>query len=102
MSKYIPMDLVKSLSGKVCQHSDTYFAMRNGTRYTGKICNPSTAAPSESQTAQRNRFAQARAAAKALSSQDLAAYTAAFKSNPGKYRTLNGYIFAKEMAKLSA
>jgi len=31
------MDLVKSLSGKVCQHSDTYFAMRNGTRYTGKI-----------------------------------------------------------------
>lgn len=58
MSKYIPMDLVKSLSGKVCQHSDTYFAMRNGTRYTDKICHPSTAAPNESQTAQRNRFAQ--------------------------------------------
>ena len=33
MSKYVPMDLVKSLSGKVCQHSDTYFAIRNGTQY---------------------------------------------------------------------
>ena len=102
MSKYIPMDLIKSLSGKICQHSDTYFAERNGTRYTAKICHPSTAAPSANQTAQRNRFAQTRAAIKALSPQDLAAYAAAFKSNPGKYRTLNGYIFAKEMAKLSA
>ena len=102
MSKYIPMDLVKSLSSKVCQHSDTYFAMRNGTRYTGKICNPSTADPTAQQVAQRNRFAQTRAAIKALSAQDIAAYAAAFKSNPGKYRTLNGYIFAKEMAKLSA
>ena len=102
MSKYVPMDLVKSLSGKVCQHSDTYFAMRNGTRYTGKICNPSTADPTTQQVAQRNRFAQTRAAIKALSQQDIAAYAAAFKSNPGKYRTLNGYIFAKEMAKLSA
>lgn len=102
MSKYIPMDLVKSLSGKVCQHSDTYFAMRNGTRYTGKICNPSTADPTAQQVAQRNRFAQTRAAIKALSQQDIAAYAAAFKSNPGKYRTLNGYIFAKEMAKLAS
>ena len=102
MSKYIPMDLIKSLSGKICQHSDTYFASRNGTRYTGKICNPSTAEPSTKQTAQRERFAKTRAAIKALSTQDITTYTAAFKSNPGKYHTLNGYIFAKEMAKLDA
>ena len=26
MSKIIPMDLIKSMSGKVCSHSDMYFA----------------------------------------------------------------------------
>ncbi len=102
MAKCVPMDLIKSISGKVCQHSNTYFATRNGTLYTGKICRPSTAEPTAVQTAQRTRFAQARAAVKALSTQDRATYMEAYKSNPGKYTTLNGYIFAHEMAKLSA
>ncbi len=43
MSKYIPKDLIKSLSSKICRQDDTYFTMCNGTRYTGKICNPDTA-----------------------------------------------------------
>ncbi len=102
MAKYIPMDLIKSFSGKVCKHSDTYFASRNGTLYTGKICRRNNAEPTAVQTAQRTRFAQAHAAVKALSTQDRAAYMEAYKSNPGKYTTLNGYIFAQEMAKLSA
>ena len=40
MSKIIPMDLIKSMSGKVCSHSDMYFAKRGKTLYTGKRCNP--------------------------------------------------------------
>ena len=31
MSKIKPMILVEKLSGKVCSHSNTYFAERNGT-----------------------------------------------------------------------
>lgn len=46
MAKYIPMELLQSLSGKVCGHSNIYFANRKGTYYTGKICNPFTGAPS--------------------------------------------------------
>ena len=30
MAKIIPMILIESMSGKVCGHSDTYFALRNG------------------------------------------------------------------------
>jgi hypothetical protein len=42
-----------------------------------------------------------REAIKALTPEDKAAYAEAFAKNPGKYSTLNGYIFAKEYEKLS-
>lgn len=100
MAKYVPMDLLKSLRGKVCGHSDTYFAERYGTKYTGKICNPSTKEATELQIAQREKFATARANAKALSDEQKQAYATAFKSYSGKYKSLNGYIFAKELEKL--
>lgn len=100
MAKYIPMDLLKSLSGKICTHSDTYFAERAGTRYTGKICNPYTGAPSANQIAQRTKFSTARANVMALTAEAKSAYKAAFKTQR-KYRTLSGYIFAQEMAKLN-
>ena len=45
MSKIKPMILIERLSGKVCGHSNTYFAERNGTQYTGTICNPYTGEP---------------------------------------------------------
>jgi hypothetical protein len=38
---------------------------------------------------------------KALSEEQKAEYAAQFKKYPGKYSTLNGYIFAQEYAKLS-
>ena len=35
-----------------------------------------------------------------LSQEEKEAYAAAFKRNPGKYKTLRGYMLAKEYAKL--
>jgi len=95
MAKYIPMELLSSLHGKVCGHSDVYFAQRGGTRYTGKICNPRTKPFSESELALQNKFKQAhQATLTALAnSTDRAKYETAFKKQR-KYSTLRGYIFA--------
>lgn len=61
MSKYIPNEMVKEYHGKLCMHSDVYFAKRNDTLYTGKICNPYNGEPTAAQTAQRAKFTTARA-----------------------------------------
>ena len=100
MAKYVPMELLVSLSGKVCGHSDMYFANRKGTLYTGKICNPYKGEPSALQIAQRNKFKQVQTAIAALTAEEKAAYESAFKKQ-NTYITLRGYIFAQEYAKLS-
>ena len=99
MSKIKPMILVDRLSGKVCGHSNTYFAVRNGTQYTGTICNPYTGEPTDKQIAVRQKFADTYAAMAALTEEQRNAYEKAFK-NQKKYRTLRGYIFAQEYKKL--
>ncbi len=101
MSKYIPNEMVKEYHGKLCMHSDIYFAKRNGTLYTGKICNPYKGNPSASQTAVRTKFRTACAATKAAldNPEQRAAYLVAFR-NQKKYPTLWGYAFAQEYAKL--
>ena len=99
MSKVKPMILVDRLSGKVCGHSNTYFAVRNGTQYTGTICNPYTGEPTDKQIAVRQKFADTYAAMAALTEEQRNAYEKAFK-NQKKYRTLRGYIFAQEYKKL--
>ena len=53
MAKLKPMILVDRPSGKVCSHSNTYFAERYGTQYTGTICNPFTGEPTDKQIANR-------------------------------------------------
>ena len=83
MAKYVPIEMVKSYSGKICEHSDVYFAKKGNTLYTGKICNPR----------------QAIAAVNALTVEQKTAYATAFK-NQSKYGTLRGYMFAQEYAKL--
>ena len=103
MAKYIPIDTIKSMSGKVCEHSDIYVAKKGSTLYTGKRCNPrdlSKKPYSQAELDRHAKFAQTRAAMKALTPEQLSDYAAAFSKNPGKYSTLNGYIFAKEYAKL--
>ena len=100
MSQIKPMGLVESMSGKLCGHSDIYFFRKNGKVFSGKMCNPSKKEPTANQTAQRAKFAQARAAVKTLTSEQKAAYEESFK-HQSKYPSLQGYIFAMEYAKLS-
>ena len=101
MSKYIPNEMVKEYHGKLCMHSDVYFAKRNGTLYTGKICNPYKGDPTAAQTTVRQKFKTAQAAAKAAlaDATQHAALLAAFKAQR-KYKSLWGYTFAQEYAKL--
>ena len=101
MAKYEPIEMVKSYSGKICEHSDVYFAKKGNTLYTGKICNPRTKPFSEAELARQAKFSQARAAVKALTSEQISDYETAFK-NQKKYVSLQGYMFAQEYAKLGA
>ena len=100
MSKIKPMILVDRLSGKVCSHSNTYFAERYGTQYTGTICNPFTGEPTDKQIANRQKFADTYAAMAALTEEQRDAYKEAFKKQK-KYRSLRGYIFAQEYKKIN-
>ena len=100
MAKYEPIEMVKSYSGKICEHSDVYFAKKGDTLYTGKICNPRTKPFSEQELARQEKFRQARAAVKGLSSEQKTAYAEAF-ANQKKYSSLQGYMFAQEYAKLA-
>lgn len=99
MAKFQPMELISKLSGKVCSHSDMYFANRNGTQYTGKICNPYTGEPTDNQIAVRQKFSTTITAMANLTDQQKTEYETAFRKQK-KYRTLRGYIFAQEYAKL--
>ncbi len=56
--KVIPNDLIKSLSGKYCQHSNTYIALNSssGLMHTGVICHPYTGPATAAQIAQQNSF----------------------------------------------
>lgn len=94
MSKIRPMELISKLSGKLCSHSDIYFAERNGTQYTGKICNPYTGEPTEKQLALRNKFAETIEALNALSEEQKEAYREAFRKQK-KCKTLRGFIFSQ-------
>ncbi len=89
-----------SFQGKVCKHSKIIFKKMYGKQFTSQICNPYTGDLSTAQTEHRTKFKNAWNAVQTLSAADRAAYVAAYKSNPGKYATLNGYIFAQEYAKL--
>ena len=102
MAKYEPIDMVNHYRGKICSHSDTYFQKRGNTLCTGRICNPRDLSKhplSADEIAARTKFTQARAAVKALTSEQKAAYALSFQSQK-KYATLAGYIFASEYAKL--
>ena len=99
MSKFKPMELIGEMHGKFHGDSEYYAAERYGTQFTGKIgYNPYP--PTEKQIAQRERFAQAKANVAALSPEEVTAYKEALKKQR-KYKTLQGYMLAKEIAKLA-
>ena len=102
MAKYIPIEMVKFYRGKICTHSDIYFAKKGKTLYTGKMCNQRNLALkpySAEELATHTKFTATITAIKALTSEQKAAYAEAF-ANQKKYTSLNGYIFAQEYAKL--
>lgn len=89
----------RQFRGKICKHSDIIYKEMHGETFTSQICNPYTGEPSAAQTAQRTRFATAKANVAALSPSDVDAYKVTFKKQT-KYKTLQGYMLAQEMAKI--
>ena len=92
---------MSEVHGKFSSDSEYYAAEKYGTQYTGKI-GEITVPPTQNQLDAQEKFATARAAVLALSQEDKAAYAAAFKKNPGKYKSLQGYMIAKEYAKIGS
>ena len=99
MSKFKPMELIKTMSGKFHGDSEYYAAERLGTQYTGKIGENNTP-PTEKQVHVRADFKTARMNVLTLSQEEKSAYAEAFKKNPGKYKSLHGYMIAMEYKKI--
>ena len=96
MAKIIPMELIRSMSGKICQHADTHFVTRFGVTYTAKRCNPRSTPFTEQELKNQRKFKAARAAA-ITRSQDpkyMANDMKEFK-NQKSYKTLLGYLTGK-------
>ena len=98
MAKIKPIDTVKSMSGKVCEHSDMYFRSNKQTDkvVTGKICNPSEAEPSEAQLRVQNRFAKLADAARAILAdpEQRTKYETAYRKQR-RVGSLLGYVITK-------
>ena len=94
------MELIGKMSGKFSGDSEYYAAEKYGTQYTGKI-GEIKVPPTEKQIANRENFATVRANMQLLTPEQIEEYKTAFRKNPGKYKSLQGYIFAKEYEKLS-
>ena len=90
---------MSEVHGKFSGDSEYYAAEKYGTQYTGKI-GEIKVPPTQNQLDAQQRFATARQNIAALSESEKSAYAAAFKKNPGKYKSLQGYMIAKEYAKL--
>ena len=99
MAKFKPMELIQEMHGKFHGDSEYYAAERYGTQYTGKI-GEIKVPPTQNQLDAQEKFATARQNVVALSESEKSAYAAAFKKKPGKYKSLQGYMIAKEYEKL--
>lgn len=101
MAKIKPMILIESMSGKVCSHSDTYFALRNGVQYTGTRCHKRRTPFSEAELKNQTKFKSAHTAAvsRLRDASQQAKDLAAFKTQT-KYKTLLGYLIADEYSKI--
>ena len=101
MAKFKPMELIDVMRGKFHSKSKYYAAEKYGTQYTGLV-GEITVPPTEKQITNREKFTTARANMATLTEEQIAEYATAFKRNPGKYKSLNGYIFAMEYAKIGS
>ena len=99
MAKFKPMELMSEVHGKFSGDSEYYAAEKYGTQYTGKI-GEIKVPPTQNQLDAQEKFATARQNVVALSEEEKSAYAVAFKKNPGKYKSLQGYMIAKEYEKI--
>ena len=99
MAKFKPMELMSEIHGKFSGKSEYYAAEKYGTQYTGKI-GEIKVPPTQTQLDNRANFATARANMLLLTPEQIEEYKTAFRKNPGKYKSLQGYIFAQERKKL--
>ena len=92
----------QAFRGKICKHSKIIFAQRGGTQYTSQICNPRTKAYSEEELARQVKFKTAltNASTALADATQRATYETAFKAQ-NKYKSLRGYVIAKEYEKLA-
>lgn len=99
MAKIKPMELIQSMSGKVCGHSDTYFTVRYGQTYTATMCNKRATPYSETEIKQHIRFKAANAAAvkRMQDPTHMAQDQKDFKAQK-RYKSLRGYLVAKAFA----
>ena len=99
MAEIRPMELIKSMSKKVCMHSDVYFRTnkQTGKTTTGKLCNPSEKPDSANQIAAKARFAKVSAAVRAIlagSSEQKTQLVAEYNAQ-NKIGSLFGYAMKK-------
>lgn len=100
MAKIKPIDIIRGMRGKVCEHSDMYFRMNKQTSevFTGKVCNPTEEAASEGQMSARERFKKValavRARIAALEGEAKEKLVAAYKAQH-KIGSLFGYCYKK-------
>ncbi len=99
------MELVDSARGKYCKSNPNgvIFQKRKTGNVAYHVHNPYTGPASANQEAVKTRFKAAQEAVKEirLNPSELKAYQDAFKANPGKYSTLQGFMVAAEFAKLA-
>ena len=98
MSKIRPISIIQSMSGKVCEHSDMYFRTNRQTQavYTGKICAPSDAEPTEAQLKTQTRFTKLSEAARLIIAdpEQRSKYEKAYKKQH-RIGSLLGYIITR-------
>jgi len=98
MAEIKPMALIESMRKKVCEHSDVYFRTnkQTGKTTTGKLCYPSSKAPTVNQTKAKARFAKVQAAVRTILSDptEKAKLQAEFKAQH-TYGSLFGYAMHK-------
>ena len=98
MAEIKPMALIESMRKKVCMHSDVYFRTnrQTGKTTTGKLCYPSTKAPSAAQIKAKERFAKVVATVRTILTDptEKAKLEAEYKSQT-KYGSLFGYAMHK-------
>ena len=92
----------QSFRGKICKHSKIIFAQRGQTQYTSQICNPRTKAYSAEELARQTKFKTAltNASTALADATQRAEYETAYEAQT-KYKSLRGYVIAKEYEKLA-